>query len=135
MGAVVAITRLDLTASELRKAAQREKDSTAARRMLALALVLEGADRREQRRAAGWIAKLWTGCTVTIRKAWPAFGRASRLVLFRNSPRSRGPNWPRLSKPAPIRRSMGWCAGGGLIYATRLRTLRRSLHERSVGKV
>ena len=46
MGAAVAITPLDLTASELRKAAQREKDSTAARRMLALALVLEGADRR-----------------------------------------------------------------------------------------
>ena len=35
MGAAVAIIRLDLTASELRKAAQREKDSTAARRMLA----------------------------------------------------------------------------------------------------
>ena len=46
MGAAVAITRLDLTASELRKAAQREKDSTAARRMLALALVLEGANAR-----------------------------------------------------------------------------------------
>jgi hypothetical protein len=44
MGAAVAITRLDLTASELRKAAQREKDSTAARRILALALVLEGKE-------------------------------------------------------------------------------------------
>jgi len=53
MGAAVAITRLDLTASELRKAAQREKDSTAARRMLALALVLEGADRRRAAESCG----------------------------------------------------------------------------------
>lgn len=110
--------RLDLTASELRKAAQREKDSTAARRMLALALVLEGADRRRAAESCGmdrqtlrdWVHRL----------AWPGFGRASRLVLFRNSPRRRRPNWPRLSKPTPIRRSMGWCAGGGLIYATGL---------------
>jgi Homeodomain-like domain len=46
MGAAVSITRLDLTASELRKAAGREKNSTAARRILALALVLDGVDRK-----------------------------------------------------------------------------------------
>ena len=45
MGAAVSITRLDLTASELRKAASGEKDGAAARRMLALALVLEGSNR------------------------------------------------------------------------------------------
>jgi len=53
MGAAVAITRLDLMASELRKAARREKDSAAARRMLALALVLEGADRRKAAESCG----------------------------------------------------------------------------------
>src|ERR1700722_4837364 len=46
MGAAVSITRLDLTASELRKAASGEKDSAAARRILALALVLDGVDRK-----------------------------------------------------------------------------------------
>src|SRR5947199_1935307 len=46
MGAAVAITRLDLTASELRKAASGEKNSAAARRILALALVLDGVDRK-----------------------------------------------------------------------------------------
>jgi transposase len=46
MGAAVSITRLDLTASELRKAASGEKDGAAARRMLALALVLDGLDRK-----------------------------------------------------------------------------------------
>src|SRR6202171_1750974 len=46
MGAAVSITRLDLTASELRKAASGEKSSDAARRILALALVLDGLDRK-----------------------------------------------------------------------------------------
>jgi len=46
MGAAVSITRLDLTASELRKAASGEKDGAAARRILALALVLDGLDRK-----------------------------------------------------------------------------------------
>ena len=42
----VEITRNDLSAGELRLAAARTKDANAARRMLALALVLEGVDRR-----------------------------------------------------------------------------------------
>src|SRR6202048_4823911 len=46
MGAAVSITRLDLTASELRKAASGEKNSAAARRVVALALVLDGVDRK-----------------------------------------------------------------------------------------
>ena len=41
----IAITRRDLTAVALRAAANRTKDVRAARRMLAIALVLEGADR------------------------------------------------------------------------------------------
>lgn len=41
----IAITRGDLTTAELRVAAGRAKDARAARRMLALALVLEGTDR------------------------------------------------------------------------------------------
>ncbi len=41
----VAITRTDLSAEELRGAAQRTKDSYQARRLLALAPVLDGAAR------------------------------------------------------------------------------------------
>lgn len=43
MGAAVSITRVDLTASELRNAASGEKDSAATGR-IALALVLDGVD-------------------------------------------------------------------------------------------
>lgn len=47
MVAAVAITRLDYTASQLRGEAKRADDADAARRMLALALVLEGKPRSE----------------------------------------------------------------------------------------
>ena len=49
----VAITRKELGAAELRREAGRCRDARAARRMLALALVLEGASRAEAARAAG----------------------------------------------------------------------------------
>ena len=42
----IAITRRELTASQLRAAAGKTKGARAARRMLAIALVLEGAPRR-----------------------------------------------------------------------------------------
>ena len=41
----IAITRRELTATALRAAAGKTKDARAARRMLAIALVLEGVDR------------------------------------------------------------------------------------------
>ena len=53
MGAVVGITRRDLTASELRAAAGREKEGAAARRMLALAMVLDGSDRKTAAETCG----------------------------------------------------------------------------------
>ena len=49
----VAITRKEPGAAELRREAKRCRDAKAARRMLALALVLEGRSRAEAARAAG----------------------------------------------------------------------------------
>ena len=49
----VAITRKELGAVELRREARRCRDTAASRRMLALALVLEGSSREEAARAAG----------------------------------------------------------------------------------
>jgi len=49
----IAITRTDLDADGFRAAARRTRDAVAARRMLALALVLEGRNRTEAARAAG----------------------------------------------------------------------------------
>lgn len=53
MGAAVPITRLDLTAQELRQAAGAEKNGAIARRLLALALVLDGIDRKTAAQTCG----------------------------------------------------------------------------------
>lgn len=53
MGGAVRIIRLDLTAKDLRAAAGREKVGSAARRMLALALVLDGVDRKSAAESCG----------------------------------------------------------------------------------
>lgn len=49
----LAITRRDRTAEELRAAARRSKDGDQARRLLAIALVLEGQSRSEAARVMG----------------------------------------------------------------------------------
>lgn len=49
----VEVTRVELSAAELRREASRSGDSRAARRMLAIALVLEGASRAEAARCCG----------------------------------------------------------------------------------
>ena len=53
MPAAVRITRMDLDAAGLRRAARRSCDVASSRRMLALALVLEGQSRAAAARAAG----------------------------------------------------------------------------------
>jgi len=53
MPKALTITRLDLTAEQLRQAAARSPDADAARRMLALALVLEGYQRGEAANLCG----------------------------------------------------------------------------------
>ena len=50
---VVAITRTEPTAADLRRQAARTRDAKAARRMLAIALVLEGHSRTEAARSGG----------------------------------------------------------------------------------
>jgi transposase len=49
----LAITRQDLSATELRREAARSRDADAARRMLAIALVLEGHSREEAAKSCG----------------------------------------------------------------------------------
>lgn len=53
MGRALEITRLDLDASGLRREAGRSKSADAARRMLALAFILEGQPRRDAAESCG----------------------------------------------------------------------------------
>ena len=52
-GRPLEIMRTELSAAELRRAAARSRDADAARRMLALALVLEGKSRKEAAESCG----------------------------------------------------------------------------------
>ena len=49
----VAVTRMDLSARELRAASSKTRDAKTARRMLAIALVLEGMDRKTAAESCG----------------------------------------------------------------------------------
>lgn len=53
MGTAIQITRMGFTPTLLRRAARRSRDVAASRRMLALALVMEGASRAVAARAGG----------------------------------------------------------------------------------
>ena len=53
MGRAVKITRTDMSTRDLRRAAKRTSDGRVIRRILAIALVLEGADRATSARSSG----------------------------------------------------------------------------------
>ena len=120
MGRAVAIARLDLTAEGLRGAASVEKDGAAARRILALALILEGVDRTSAARICGmdrqtlrdWVHRYNDEGLAGLRD------RAAAGVR-RSFPRTSGRSSPLSSRLGPIRRCTRSFAGAGLICAMR----------------
>ena len=56
MGQAIAV-RTDLTAGEVRRFARRAKNATQARRLLAIAAVLDGASREDAAKWAGWTGR------------------------------------------------------------------------------
>src|SRR3954451_13738061 len=83
----VAITRKELGAGELRREARRCRDTAASRRMLALALVLEGASREEAARAGGTDRQTLRDCvhrsnteSLAALRDRPRSGRRPRLT-------------------------------------------------------
>src|SRR5215216_7690337 len=133
----IAITRQALGADGLRREAARCRDAKAARRMLALALVLEGSSREEAARHAGmdrqtlrdWVHRYNAGGLAGLRDR-PRSGRKPRLTPEQGAELAavveRGPDpnrdgvvrWRRVDLRALIEAR----------FAVRL-------HERSVGKV
>src|SRR5881227_4193936 len=133
----VAVTRRELGAVELRREARRCRDTAASRRMLALALVLEGSSREEAARAAGmdrqtlrdWVHRYNAEGPAGLRDR-PRSGRKPRLTPGQEAELAaaveRGPDpdrdgvvrWRRIDLKALIETR----------FAIRL-------HERSVGQV
>jgi len=133
----VAITRTELDAAGLRRAAARSRDAAAARRMLALALVLEGVSRTEAARACGMDRQ-------TLRD-WVHRYNAEGLAGLSDRPQP-GPR-PRLTAEQEAEVS-GWVEAGPEVDKHGVVRWRRAdlrdriaerfgvaLHERSVGKL
>src|SRR3569833_842757 len=133
----IAITRRELGAGELRREATRCRDVAASRRMLALALVLEGPSRAEAARYAGMDRQ-------TLRD-WVHRYNAEGLAGLRDRPRPG--RKPRLTPEqgaalaAVVERGPGPGRGGVLRWRrSDLRAVIEArfgvrLHERSVGEV
>jgi transposase len=133
----IAITRHGLSAGELRREARRCRDAAASRRMLALALVLEGYSREEAARHAGMDRQ-------TLRD-WVHRYNAEGLAGLRDRPRSG--RKPRLTSEqgaelaAAVERGPGPDRDGVVRWRrVDLKALLKAhygveLHERSVGKL
>ena len=89
------ITRLDLSAADLRDAAARTREAKAARRMLAIGLVLEGWSRESAAEACAMDRQtLCDWCIGTTHWGWRAYliGRAATARGRGCQPSSR-PQW------------------------------------------
>jgi transposase len=134
----VAITRLDLSAADLRQAAARTQTAKVARRMLAIALVLEGCSRAEAAQSCAMDRQ-------TLRD-WVHRYNASGLDGLLDQPRRNGP-LPRL--PAEQQAEVAnWVDQGadldrdGVVCWRRVDLQHRiqqsfgvSFHERTLGKL
>ena len=134
----VAITRADLSAADLRREAARTRDAKAARRMLAIALVLEGCSRAAAAETCGMDRQ-------TLRD-WVHRYNAEGLAGLRDRPGRPGPR-PRLL-PAQEAEVERWVEAGpdparhDVVRWRRVdlrdRIERRfgvHLHERTVGRL
>src|SRR6202008_304117 len=125
MGAAVLITRLDLTASELRKAASGEKNSAAARRILALALVLDGMDRKTAAETCGMDRQ-------TLRD-WVhrGTGRASQSQIARSRIKAHGAAAGRIGRACRGRPRPRGARGGALAAGRSARRIAAALRCRA----
>jgi transposase len=140
MSSAVMITRTDLTAAALRRAAGKSRCAKAARRMLALALVLEGVDRKTAAETCGMDRQ-------TLRD-WVHRYNADGLAGLANQ--SRGAR-PRRLSPAELSELASWVEAGpdpapvpvgdGVVRWRRQDLRARieerfgvAVHERTVGK-
>ena len=121
----VEIMRTDKSACDLRRAAAACRDAKAARRMLAIALILDGTDRKTAAENCGMDRQ-------TLRDWVHRYNAMTRgLRVSRTGVRQDGNpcsawhrrrSWHRLCVRGRIPKRTAWCAGGALTSSARLRS-------------
>ena len=111
----VAITRTDLTSRELHAAGSRSHDARAARRMVAVALVPESADRKSAASSCGMDRRALRDWLHRYNEE----GLAGRRGVTHSSTRRRRPRLPRSSAKAPVRKRTVLSAGGASVCNAR----------------
>ena len=120
MAGAIPITRNKITPAQLRTAAGRAKDGRVARRMLAIALVLEGADRKSAAETCGMDRRTLRdlcpagyaqharekGCIATTPRGLRGWKTGAAAVAGYGSRRRRRRNWRPGSRPGLTRREM-----------------------------
>ncbi len=142
----VAITRQDVSVGDLRREAGRTRDAKAARRMLAIACVLEGQSREDAAETCGVEPRGSPDMDRQTLRDWVHRFNADGLAGLANLPRQNGPK-PRLS-PEQEAAVAGWVEQGpdlardGVVRWRCVDLQERikrewgiGLHERTVGKL
>ena len=146
----ISITRRELTAADLRAASVRTKDARAARRMLAIALVLEGVDRATAAETCGMDRQTLRGeeGQETVRgTVSPTSGHRYNAEGLAGLVNRTVPQRPRRLVPERLAELAAWVEAGpdpardGVVRRRRRDLQARieaafgvTLHERSVGK-
>ena len=112
MGAAIAVRR-DWTSAELRKAARGCADGDQVRRLLAIALILDGGSRSEASKLAGVTLQIVRDWVLRFNAEGPD-GLATRKAPGRASisTTSSAPGLPSRSRQGRSPRHTAWCAGG-----------------------
>ena len=143
---VAAVTRRDVSVGDLRREAGRTRDAKAARRMLAIACVIEGQSREDAAECCGVEPRGSPDMDRQTLRDWVHRFNADGLAGLADLPRQNGPK-PRLS-PEQEAVVAGWVEQGpdlardgvarwrGVDLRNRIgREWGISLHERTVGKL
>jgi putative transposase len=115
MGQAIAV-RTDYTSGKLRQLVKRAKDAAQARRLLAIAAVLDGASREEAATAGGLDRQTLRGWVIRFNEqgasAWSTCLRRVRAASSMTSTRRFSPaSWRR----ARFLQSSAWCAGPAIV--------------------
>ena len=134
----IAITRTGLDAAGFRSAAAREKDAAASRRMLALALVLEGRTRTEAAQAAGmdrqtlrdWVHRYNEAGLAGLTNRAGARGRRRKLTAAQEATFAA---WVREGPKPDVHKVVRWRCRD--LQGEIARHFGVEMHERTVGKL